>query len=220
MTESNRIEYKRELSESLEREVVAFLNAREGGILYIGIDDEENILGVLDCDQAQLVIKDRLKNNIRPSIMGLFEIIHERRNDKDIIRMVIAGGLEKPYYLKKYGMTEKGCFLRVGSAAEPIPQDMIDSLYSRRVRNTIGRMESTQSPTQSPTQSSAYLTPCSMMPFRLENCEKKWRFPTVILSGKTTCVLLWRLALSNGPFPPNPTAACRNIGLRPKDTRC
>ncbi|MCK5681137.1 DEAD/DEAH box helicase family protein, partial [bacterium] len=41
-------------------------------------------------------------------------------------------------------MTEKGCFLRIGSAAEPMTQEMIDTLYSTRVRNTIGRMESTR----------------------------------------------------------------------------
>ena len=33
MTETNRIEYKRELSDGLEKEVIAFLNYREGGII-------------------------------------------------------------------------------------------------------------------------------------------------------------------------------------------
>jgi len=31
MTENNRVEYKRELTDGLEKEAVAFLNAREGG---------------------------------------------------------------------------------------------------------------------------------------------------------------------------------------------
>ena len=40
MTETNRIEYKRELTPELdiEKEVVAFLNYKEGGYIYIGID--------------------------------------------------------------------------------------------------------------------------------------------------------------------------------------
>lgn len=142
MTESNRIEYKRELTDSLEKEVVAFLNAREGGTLYLGVDSDGQAFGIEDCDSTQLAIKDRLKHNIRPSIMGLFEIIHKKKEGKDILRITVAGGLEKPYYLKKYGMTGKGCFLRVGSACEPMPQEMIESLYGRRIRNTIGRMES------------------------------------------------------------------------------
>ncbi len=35
MTESNRIEYKQELTDGLEKEVIAFLNYREGGIIYL-----------------------------------------------------------------------------------------------------------------------------------------------------------------------------------------
>ncbi len=129
MTESNRIEYKRQLTGNLEKEVVAFLNAREGGTVYIGIDKNGQAHGVDDCDELQLAIKDRLKHNIQPSIMGLFEIIHEQKDEKDVLRITVAGGLEKPYYLKKYGMTNKGCFLRIGSASEPMPQEMIESLY-------------------------------------------------------------------------------------------
>jgi predicted HTH transcriptional regulator len=144
MTESNRIEYKRQLTDNLEKEVVAFLNYHDGGVIYLGIDANGNSVGLDNCDAVQLAVKDRLKNNIQPSIMGLFDIIHEDHDGKDIVRITIAGGLEKPYYLKKYGMTEKGCFIRVGSAAEPMPQEMIESLYGRRVRNTIGRMESTR----------------------------------------------------------------------------
>ncbi len=39
MTETNRIEYKRELTPELdiEKEVVAFLNYKEGGYIYIGM---------------------------------------------------------------------------------------------------------------------------------------------------------------------------------------
>lgn len=38
MSETNRIEYKRELSKKvdLEKEVIAFLNYSEGGEIYIG----------------------------------------------------------------------------------------------------------------------------------------------------------------------------------------
>ena len=38
--ESNRIEFKAELNDKLEKEIVAFLNNQEGGTLYIGVDDE------------------------------------------------------------------------------------------------------------------------------------------------------------------------------------
>lgn len=72
MTESNRIEFKRELTKELdiEREVIAFLNYREGGIIYIGIDDSGQAVGVQDIDGDMLRIKDRIRNDISPSPMG------------------------------------------------------------------------------------------------------------------------------------------------------
>ena len=38
MYESKRIEYKQKITAELEKEVVAFLNSNEGGVIYIGID--------------------------------------------------------------------------------------------------------------------------------------------------------------------------------------
>ncbi|MFZ2658120.1 MAG: RNA-binding domain-containing protein [Victivallales bacterium] len=142
MTESNRIEYKQELTDLFEKEVVAFLNSHEGGVIYIGIDNSGKVIGLDDSDADQLKIKDRLKNNIQPSCLGLFDVVHEKRESRDIVKVIVAGGLEKPYYIKKYGMSERGCFIRIGSASDPMPEEMIESLYSKRVRNTIGKMSS------------------------------------------------------------------------------
>ena len=139
-TESNRIEYKQELSDGLEKEVIAFLNYREGGIIYIGIDKYGKTVGLNDSDSVQLKIKDRLKNNIQPSCMGLFDVVSEEKDGKDIIKLIIASGSEKPYYLAKFGMTKKGCFIRLGSASEPMPERMIDDLYSKRTRNSLGKI--------------------------------------------------------------------------------
>ena len=141
MPETNRIEYKQELTDGLKKEVIAFLNYREGGILYIGIDKNENVYGLADPDGDQLKIKDRLKNNIRPSALGLFDIVSEERTGKDILKIIIASGPEKPYHLKKYGMSEKGCFIRMGSSAEPMSQKMIDELFAKRTRNSISKIK-------------------------------------------------------------------------------
>lgn len=144
MSESNRIEYKQELTDSLEKEVVAFLNYKEGGIIYIGIDKAGNTTGVLDSDGDQLKIKDRLKHNITPSCLGLFDVISEHKDGLDIIKLIVASGSEKPYFLKKYGMTEKGTFIRIGTASEPMPQKMIDTLFAKRTRNSISKIKSNQ----------------------------------------------------------------------------
>ena len=141
--ESNRVELKRELTDSLEKEVVAFLNYRDGGIIYIGVEDaSNNIVGVTDSDGIQLKIKDRIKNNISPSTMGLFDVSTEEHSAKIVVKITVARGSEKPYYLNKMGMTPKGCFLRVGTASEPMSIKMIEDLFASRTRNSIGSIKS------------------------------------------------------------------------------
>ena len=46
MIESKNIEYKQRVTPELEKEVVAFLNANEGGFIYIGIDKTGKTIGV------------------------------------------------------------------------------------------------------------------------------------------------------------------------------
>ena len=88
-----------------------------------------------------LKIKDRIKNNIAPSAMGLFDVVAEEKDGQPIIKIIVASGSEKPYFKKKYGMTEKGCYLRIGTAAEPMPQKMIEELFASRTRNSIGKIK-------------------------------------------------------------------------------
>lgn len=87
-----------------------------------------------------LKIKDRLKHNIQPSCLGSFDVRAEKRSEKYLIKIIIASGPEKPYFKRKYGMTEKGCFIRVGTATEPLPQKMIEELFAKRTRNSLGRI--------------------------------------------------------------------------------
>jgi len=144
MSETNRIEYKRELSKDLdiEKEVIAFLNYHEGGIIYFGIDRDGSVIGVEDVDSDMLRIKDRLKNNIQPSCLGLFDVRSEKSGEEYLIKVTIASGPEKPYFKRKYGMTEKGSFIRVGTASEPMPQKMIEELFAKRIRNSLGKIVS------------------------------------------------------------------------------
>lgn len=86
MPETNRIEYKREFNSDvdIEKEVIAFLNYYEGGVIYIGIDNVGKVIGIADADGDALKIKDRIKNNISPSAMGLFDVVVEEREGKKL----------------------------------------------------------------------------------------------------------------------------------------
>ena len=117
--ESNRIEYKREIDkgDKLEKALVSFLNYNGGGEIYIGIADDGSVFGISDADGDQRKIADRLGNNIRPKILGLFDVIVEKAEGKNIIRIVVSSGMQKPYYIRKKGITPQGCFIRVSVRA-------------------------------------------------------------------------------------------------------
>ena len=120
--ESNRIELKAALNDKLEKEIVAFLNNREGGILYIGIDDKGTPVENSDMDSMQLKIADRIKHNILPSTLGLLDIATETIDDTAVIKVIVSSGLEKPYYIKAKGMSPNGCYMRLGSSTQPMTQ--------------------------------------------------------------------------------------------------
>ena len=94
LQESNRIEFKAELNDKLEKEIGAFLNNKEGGVLYIGVDDNGNPVGMPNIDSMQLKIADRIKNNILPSTLGLFDIVIEEIDKVSVVKILISSGLE------------------------------------------------------------------------------------------------------------------------------
>lgn len=140
--EDSRNEFKEILNDKMEKEVIGFLNSN-GGNLYIGVDDEGKVVGIDgDLDKIQLEIKERIKNNIFPTTLGLFDITCEEYNNKRIIKISVSSGIEKPYYLKKKGLVSTGCFIRVGNATEQLPQKNINELFSSNNRTSLCKIVS------------------------------------------------------------------------------
>lgn len=140
--ETNRIENKEQLNEDFEQEVIAFLNYKEGGIIYVGINKNGQVVGVDNTDLTQLQIKDRIKNNIQPSTLGLFDVTVETIENKEVIKVIISSGTEKPYYLRKKGRTPEGCYIRIGSSKERMTERMIEKMFARRIKNSLKEIES------------------------------------------------------------------------------
>lgn len=99
--ESNRVEFKSILNDKMEKEIVAFLNNREGGVLYIGLDDDGHPIMNKELDETQLKIADRIKNNILPSTMGLFDIVTEIIENVPIIKIIVSSGPGKAILYQK-----------------------------------------------------------------------------------------------------------------------
>ena len=140
-SETNRIENKEQLNEEFEQEVIAFLNYKEGGIIYVGINKNGQVAGVENTDLTQLQIKDRIKNNIQPSTLGLFDVTVETIENKEVIKVIISSGTEKPYYLRKKGRTPEGCYIRIGSSKERMTERMIEEMFSKRIKNSLKEIE-------------------------------------------------------------------------------
>ena len=137
MYENETTEFKEILNDKLEREVVAFLNTPHGGSIYIGIADDGNVVGVNNPDALQREIKDRIKNNISPSTLGLFEIVTPAIDEKVCIQVIVSGGNQRPYFIRRYGMSPEGCYFRVGSTTEKMTDSMIMDLFQRRQKETL-----------------------------------------------------------------------------------
>lgn len=127
---------KREINDKLENEVVSFLNSN-GGHLFIGVNDDGTAYGVENIDSIQLLVKDRIKDKIAPSPIGFFEIVVQKMDEKDVIHIIVAVGNEKSYYIKKYGMSPQGAFIRVGSSCVQLSEKQIFDLYSKRTRTSL-----------------------------------------------------------------------------------
>lgn len=140
--EDKRNEFKVKLTDDFEKEVIAFLNT-DGGNIFIGIDDKGNIKNNMgNFDLLQRTIKDRIRDNIMPSTLGLFDVVVNDLNGTKYIQIIIAKGHEKPYYIRGMGMTPDSCFTRIGSSIQSMDMETILNLFSKRARNNLKNIKS------------------------------------------------------------------------------
>ena len=105
--------------------------------MYIGVSDKGEIVGLnQNIDELQLQIKDRIKNNILPITLGLYDIEVKEESGKKYLHIIIASGNEKPYYLRKKGMTPEECFIRVASSCS-MSQKQIEESYGKQTRSSL-----------------------------------------------------------------------------------
>jgi len=111
--ESESVELKEILKEDISKEVVAFANT-EGGTIYIGIDDKGHEVGIQDVDESYTRLTNIIRDTIIPDIT-VFTRYELLKNS--IIKITVAEGSAKPYFLKKNGMKPSGVYVRQGSSS-------------------------------------------------------------------------------------------------------
>ena len=130
MNEDSRTEFKEDVSERIARAAVAFSNT-EGGVIYVGVRDDGNVVGVADTDDTSIRCAQILNDNVRPEIIMTSDIKQVKLEGKDVIRIDISEGDEKPYYLRKKGLRAEGVFIRKGTTNIPVSEDTLKVMLQR-----------------------------------------------------------------------------------------
>lgn len=119
--ETENIEFKSQFTEEIYKEVIAFANT-DGGIVYVGIDNEGNAVGLTDVDKGYT----RITNGIRDAIMpDVTMFVRFTIQENKVVRITVNEGTNKPYYLKGKGLKPSGVFVRQGTSSVPASPDQI-----------------------------------------------------------------------------------------------
>ena len=119
--ESENIEFKAKLSDEIYKEVIAFANT-DGGTIYIGVDDEGNVIGLENIDDSYTRLTNGIRDAIQPDVTMFIRYVLQE--DK-VIRIEVGEGSYKPYYLKSKGLKPNGVYVRQGASSAPASQELI-----------------------------------------------------------------------------------------------
>lgn len=119
--ETENIEFKSQFTEEIYKEVIAFANT-DGGIVYVGIDNEGNVVGLNDVDKEYT----RITNGIRDAIMpDVTMFVRFTVQENKVVRITVSEGTNKPYYLKGKGLKPSGVYVRQGTSSVPASPEQI-----------------------------------------------------------------------------------------------
>ena len=129
--ETERTELKKILNDTLQKEIVAFLNSFDGAI-YIGVDDDGTVIGVDNIDDTQKRIADIITTQILRNPQAFVELGTKYVDGKNVIELKVSKG-KALYYIKKYGRSAAGCFVRVGTSCRSMTEEQIEERYAETV---------------------------------------------------------------------------------------
>ena len=95
MRETRTLEFKETITNTFLKTVSAFSNYDGGSILF-GIDDNGNVKGLPDINQACLDIENKINDSISPQPNYTLEV----QNNNQTIKLTVKSGILKPYLYK------------------------------------------------------------------------------------------------------------------------
>ena len=131
--ESDNVELKERVVPDFVKEVVAFANTQKG-IIYVGVKNDGEPIGVDNTDKVILQIKNMIRDSIKPDVTMFVRFDSFIENGKHIVSVSVQKGSDRPYYLASKGLKPSGVYVRNGTAADP----STDTAIRRMIKETDG----------------------------------------------------------------------------------
>ncbi len=136
--ESERVEFKSQISDDIYKEVIAFANT-SGGTIYIGVDDNGNEVGIDNVDDTYTQITNGIRDAIQPDITMFVKYTLSENN---VVEIVVGEGSSKPYYLKSKGLKPSGVYVRQGTSRVQASPDQIRQMIKESDGDVFEEMRS------------------------------------------------------------------------------
>lgn len=120
MRESSDVEFKREYTADIKKEVMAFANSN-GGVIYVGRDDEGNVYPLSDVDGTLTQITNSIRDGLLPDVTMFVRC----EADEGGIAITVREGTRKPYFLPEKGIKPSGVYVRQGASSVPASFEQI-----------------------------------------------------------------------------------------------
>ncbi len=91
LTEGLTLELKRQVVDDIRKTVIAFANT-DGGTIYVGIENNGEVIGVSDVDGEMLKISNMIRDAIKPDITLFVSCNSEEIDGKCVIKIVVNKG--------------------------------------------------------------------------------------------------------------------------------
>ena len=132
-TESEIVELKSQVVGDICKEIIAFANSK-GGTLYIGVEDNGNVVGVENADKVTLQLSNMVRDSIKPDVTMFIHYETLWVEGKSIIAATVQKGTDRPYYLGSKGLKPTGVYVRNGNSTDPAT----DTAIRRMIKETDG----------------------------------------------------------------------------------
>ena len=131
--ESETVELKTIVTDDIKKEIIAFANG-DGGKIYIGVDDNGDVVGLSDPNGIALQISNMVRDAIKPDLSMFLHYETLEFDEKHIIFIDIQRGTKRPYYIAKRGLRPEGVYVRQGFSSVPAT----DTAILRMIKETDG----------------------------------------------------------------------------------